>query len=89
MNGQENQDDWEAELAQDPDYLPWLISTYKENDMSLLMKSSGGGDYEMAPAGAHAAICYSIVDIGFQRSEYQGEVKYLPKVISLGNYAMN
>jgi hypothetical protein len=47
--------------------------------MSLTLKKSD--DFTPMPAGTHSARCYQVIDIGTQRSEYQGDVKYLSKVI--------
>jgi hypothetical protein len=40
-----------------------------------------GGSFETTPVGSHLARCYRIVDVGTQKSEYQGQVKYLHKVM--------
>ncbi len=40
-----------------------------------------GGSFESTPIGSHLARCYRIVDLGTQKSEYQGQVKYLHKVM--------
>lgn len=42
--------------------------------------SGGGGDFSPVPAGTHFAICDQVIDLGKQRSEYQGEVKIQHKV---------
>lgn len=34
---------------------------------------SGGGTFEQPPTGTHVAICVKIIDIGTQKSEYQGQ----------------
>lgn len=34
---------------------------------------NGGGDFEQPPVGTHSARCIKIIDIGTQRSEYQGK----------------
>lgn len=34
---------------------------------------AGGGDFEQAPVGTYAARCIRMIDIGTQRSEYQGQ----------------
>ena len=39
------------------------------------------GNFESTPPGSHLARCYRIVDLGTQKSEYQGQVKYLHKVM--------
>lgn len=36
------------------------------------MVADNGIDFELAPAGNHIAVCYSIVDLGIQVGDYQG-----------------
>jgi hypothetical protein len=50
--------------------------------MSFFVEDSGGS-FERCPSGMHLARCYRIIDLGTQKSEYMGQVKYLHK-ISLG-----
>lgn len=40
-----------------------------------------GGNFERCPPGMHLARCYRIIDLGTQKSEYMGQVKYLHKVM--------
>jgi hypothetical protein len=40
-----------------------------------------GGDFERCPPGAHLARCYRVIDLGNQKSEYMGQVKYLHKIM--------
>lgn len=49
----------------------------KETTMSLVAKDTGGGDrkYENAPAGAHAARCFRVIDLGTQTFQVRGETK--------------
>ncbi len=50
--------------------------------MSLVAKDSGGeSSFTPVPPGMHLARCYRIVDLGTQKSEYQGDVKHLHKVM--------
>jgi len=50
--------------------------------MSLVAKDSGGeSSFTPVPPGMHLARCYRIVDLGTQKSEWQGEVKHLHKVM--------
>ena len=50
--------------------------------MSLTVSaSSGGGNFVQVPPGMHLARCYRIVDLGTQKSEYQGKINLLPKVM--------
>lgn len=39
------------------------------------------GNFEVTPTGNHLARCYRIIDLGTQKSEYMGQVKYLRKVM--------
>lgn len=48
--------------------------------MSLVVENSGGSSFAPVPAGMHLARLYRIIDLGTQRSEYQGQVKFLHKV---------
>ena len=49
--------------------------------MSLTAKDSGGGSFTPVAPGMHLARCYRIVDLGTQKSEYQGKVNHLQKVM--------
>jgi len=40
-----------------------------------------GGSFEKCPEGMHLGRCYRIIDLGTQKSEYMGQVKYLHKVM--------
>lgn len=42
--------------------------------------TGGGGDFSPMPSGNHVAICNMVVDLGKQRTEYQGEAKVQHKV---------
>ncbi len=43
--------------------------------MGRYSKEPQGGDFEQAPAGTHRATCYSIIDLGTQHVEFNGEEK--------------
>lgn len=47
--------------------------------MALKATDSGGG-YTLAPAGQHRARCISVIDLGTQKVEWQGQVKMQHKV---------
>ena len=49
--------------------------------MALIAKESGGSTFTPVPPGMYLARCYRIVDLGTQKSEYQGKVNNLPKVM--------
>lgn len=38
-------------------------------------------NFESVPSGMHLARCYRIIDLGTQKSEYMGQVKYLHKIM--------
>ena len=48
--------------------------------MSLTAKDSGGSFTPVSP-GMHLARCYRIVDMGTQKTEFQGQAKHLQKVM--------
>lgn len=47
--------------------------------MGLIAKASGGGSFTPVPPGNHLARCYRIIDLGTQRTEYKGQVKWQQK----------
>lgn len=42
--------------------------------------TGGGGDFSPMPQGNHIAVCNMVVDLGKQKTEYQGETKVQHKV---------
>ncbi len=56
----------------------------KEAKMSLIVRESGGsggGDFAPAPAGAHVARCYRIIDLGTQVKQWQGQERKVKQVL--------
>jgi hypothetical protein len=49
--------------------------------MTSFFVEDKGGAFERCPRGMHLARCYRIVDLGTQKSEYMGQVKYLHKIM--------
>ena len=49
--------------------------------MSFFVESTGNKEFKMVPAGSHLARCYRIVDVGTQATEWQGQQKFLRKVM--------
>jgi len=47
--------------------------------MSFYVEDNGG-NFERCPPGNHLSRCYRIIDLGTQKSEYLGQVKYLHKI---------
>jgi len=48
--------------------------------MSFIVEDTGGS-FERCPSGMHLARCYRIIDMGTQKSEYMGQVKFLHKIM--------
>ncbi|VVE31031.1 hypothetical protein PEP31012_03677 [Pandoraea eparura] len=49
--------------------------------MAFIASDNGGGDFKRVPAGVFIGRCYSLIDIGTQRVEFQGDVKLQHKII--------
>ena len=47
----------------------------------MIVEDTGGSSFTPVPAGMHLARCYRIIDIGTQKSEFEGNVKYLHKIM--------
>lgn len=54
-----------------------FFNSRQEKTMALVAKDTGGSDrkYENAPAGAHAARCFRVIDLGTQTFTVVGETK--------------
>jgi hypothetical protein len=50
------------------------IGRFKGNQMSFIVENKSS--FELAPAGNHLARCYQIIDLGTQKSDFQGAVSY-------------
>lgn len=48
--------------------------------MSLVLKTAGSNDFEITPEGLHEAVCFKVVDLGMQATEYNGEKKEQQKL---------
>lgn len=48
--------------------------------MAIVAKQSGNGERVLPPAGTHPARCYYVVDLGTQKTEWQGELKRSRKI---------
>jgi hypothetical protein len=58
----------------------WL-NDYEENDVALKSSAKGGGGgFEPIPVGTYIARCVSVIDLGYQESEYLGVPKIQEKV---------
>ena len=49
--------------------------------MPITATDSGGGDFELIPPGTYDARCYRLVDLGTQKTMWQGEEKQNRKVL--------
>ena len=47
---------------------------------TLVAKASGGGDFEIAPAGPTPATCIDVVDLGLIKTNYNGQEKMMHKI---------
>ena len=48
--------------------------------MGFIAKDSGGGNYKRVPSGAFIGRCYSLIDLGTQRSDGQYGIKDQHKI---------
>lgn len=46
-----------------------------------LIASDSGKSFTPIPPGMHLARCYRIIDLGTQKTEWQGQIKSLPKIL--------
>lgn len=49
--------------------------------MSLTLSAANETEYKPVPAGTYHATCIRIIDLGTQKNEFQGEVKFQPKIL--------
>jgi hypothetical protein len=49
--------------------------------MGFMASDSGGGDFKRVPPGVFIGRCYSLIDLGTQRVEFQGDVKLQHKML--------
>lgn len=50
--------------------------------MALIATDTGGaGDFQLAPAGVHMGRCYRVIDLGTQKSDWQGKARIARKVM--------
>jgi len=49
--------------------------------MALIAKESSGGSFTPIPSGVHLACCYRIVDLGTQKTSFQGKDNFLHKIL--------
>lgn len=47
----------------------------------MYMPKNEGGDFAPPPAGTHVAVCYRLIDLGTQKTEFQGETKMQRKIM--------
>jgi hypothetical protein len=57
-----------------------MLTIYTGEIMSFYVEDRGAS-FERTPSGMHLARCYRIIDLGTQKSEYMGQVKYLHKIM--------
>jgi len=49
--------------------------------MAFIAQDNGGGDFKRVPPGVYIGRCYSLIDLGTQRVEFQGEVNLQHKIL--------
>lgn len=49
--------------------------------MSLTVRATGGGDFELTPEGIYIARCFRIIDLGTQTTEFNGESRSRQKIV--------
>lgn len=49
--------------------------------MATLPEPNGNTDFTPPPEGTHLAVCYRVIDLGTQQSEYLGQTKHQRKVL--------
>lgn len=63
--------DYAGRLPKLPNAVPCDAETERESDMPIIAKETGG-NFKPAPAGAFAAVCCDVVDLGMKETEYAG-----------------
>jgi hypothetical protein len=62
----------------------WSVSQHApsplENSMSYLPQPTGG-EFELPPAGTHLAVAYRVIDLGTQKTVYNGKEKEAHKIM--------
>jgi len=53
----------------------------EEEKMGLTAKRIGGDDFPLPPEDLHLGICYLVVDLGIQETEYEGKTGHQHKVM--------
>jgi hypothetical protein len=49
--------------------------------MAIIASKSGEGDFELVPADSYAAVCYRVLDLGTQQTEFDGVIKHAHKIM--------
>jgi len=47
----------------------------------MYLPAPSGNEFELAPAGTHLAVCYRVIDLGTQKSTYNGKEKEQHKIL--------
>lgn len=80
---EDDQGRWYAETFALEQYREEFLTNRKELKMGLTVRETAGngGNYAPAPAGAHIARCYQIIDLGTQTSNFKGETKSTHQIL--------
>ena len=49
--------------------------------MSLTLSANNETEFKTVPTGIYHTTCIRIIDLGTQKNEFQGEVKFQPKIL--------
>src|SRR5262245_38309529 len=52
----------------------------KTKEMSMVLQSKVGGDFQPHPEGIHPAVCVDVIDLGLMETEFQGQRRMVNKV---------
>lgn len=49
--------------------------------MAIIASKNGESDFELVPADSYAAVCYRVLDLGTQQTEFDGVIKHARKIM--------
>lgn len=49
--------------------------------MAIIAKENSGGSFELIPADQYAAVCYRVIDLGTQKTDYQGVIGHKRQIM--------
>lgn len=76
----DSQQAWHEQIFVAEQYFS-AFSQYRDKPMSLVIKANESTSYDPAPAGAHVARCYRILDLGTQKTTFKGDEKFVHQIM--------